>query len=200
MSLGHDQSSDGSAASAASARPSSAEPATSSPTTSLSSLPHVTLAEGGAAAASGDGSAGGGGSAVWIPPPPDHAASAGGGAVAEARDELRCAHADLEAGRLEAKRLKADLELLRRKQRELKRGQTRDDVVLQLEVRLELKSNPKPDPDPDPDPNPNPDPNPDPDPDPNPHQVVLQPRKKVKPLTQGSRSAIKMGSDFFSDM
>ena len=31
-------------------------------------------------------------------------------------------------------------------------------------------------------------------------EVALQPRKKVKPLTQGSRSAIKMGSDFFSDM
>ena len=30
--------------------------------------------------------------------------------------------------------------MLRRKQRELKRGQTRDDVVLQLEVALELKS------------------------------------------------------------
>ena len=141
MSVGHDQSSDGSVsvASTASARHGAAEPAASSPPTSLSSLPHVTLAEGGAAAASG-GSSEGGSAALWIPPPPDLAAAAGGGAVAEARDELRGAHAELEAGRLEAKRLKSELEVLRKKQRELKRGQTRDDVVLQLEVQLELKS------------------------------------------------------------
>ena len=31
-------------------------------------------------------------------------------------------------------------------------------------------------------------------------EIAFQPRKKVKPLTQGTRSAIKMGSDFFSDM
>ena len=161
MSMGHDQSSDGSVASAASVRPGSAEPATSSPATSLSSLPHVTLAGGGAAAASGDGSAGGG-AAVWVPPPPDHAAVAGGGAVAEARDELRCARADLDAGRLEAKRLKAELEVLRRKQRELKRGQTRDDVVLQLEVQLELKNNPNPNPNPTSNSSPSPSPSADP--------------------------------------
>ena len=134
MSVGHDQSSDGSVsvASTASARHGAAEPAASSPPTSLSSLPHVTLAEGGGYE--------GGSAALWIPPPPDLAAAAGGGAVAEARDELRGAHAELEAGRLEAKRLKSELEVLRKKQRELKRGQTRDDVVLQLEVQLELKS------------------------------------------------------------
>ena len=30
-------------------------------------------------------------------------------------------------------------------------------------------------------------------------EVAFQPRKKVKPLTQG-RAAIKMGADFFGDM
>ena len=65
--------------------------------------------EGGAAAASADGGSAGGG-AVWVPPPAEHAA-AGGGAVAVARDELRCARADLEAGRLEAQQLRAELEV-----------------------------------------------------------------------------------------
>ena len=55
--------------------------------------------------------------AAAAPPPPGSGAvlsapaAAGGGAVAAARDELRCARADLEAGRLEAKQLRAELEV-----------------------------------------------------------------------------------------